>query len=88
MGTFLSKALRKTTDAVTNASGGRALADYVGTKIAQKQNMRNQTIINGDCLENLHLIPNDAIIVTDPPFNIGYHYNSYNDNLGADERVE
>jgi len=38
MGTFLSKALRKTTDAITNASGGRALADYVGTKIAQKQN--------------------------------------------------
>ena len=25
------------------------------------------------------------VVVTDPPFNIGYHYNEYNDNLGADE---
>ena len=25
------------------------------------------------------------VIVTDPPFNIGYHYNEYDDNMGADE---
>lgn len=49
-------------------------------------------IINGDCTELL----NDAIsrlryegltpaIVTDPPFNIGYHYKSYKDKMPDDE---
>lgn len=42
-------------------------------------------IIHGDCLEILPTIKEKFIIVTDPPFNIGYHYNNYKDNLGADE---
>lgn len=29
-----------------------------------------------------------TIIVTDPPFNINYHYNSYKDNLNEDEYLE
>lgn len=29
-----------------------------------------------------------TIIVTDPPFNIGYHYNTYKDNLNEDEYFE
>lgn len=33
----LSTALRKTTDAITNMAGGRELADYAGTKIAQRK---------------------------------------------------
>lgn len=45
-------------------------------------------IIQGNCLEILSTIKEDFIIVTDPPFNIGYHYNSYNDNMGADEYYE
>ena len=31
-------------------------------------------IIQGDCLEVLSKIKGDFVIVTDPPFNIGYHY--------------
>lgn len=31
---------------------------------------------------------NKVIIVTDPPFNIGYHYNTYKDNLNEDEYYE
>ena len=27
----------------------------------------------------------DIIVVTDPPFNIGYKYNSYKDNMNVDE---
>ena len=27
----------------------------------------------------------DAIIVSDPPFNIGYHYDNYDDNMSEDE---
>ena len=42
-------------------------------------------IINDDCVNQIGIIDEKYIIVTDPPFNIGYHYNNYNDNLGADE---
>lgn len=30
----------------------------------------------------------NPIIVTDPPFNIGYHYNTYKDNLSEEEYLE
>ena len=49
-------------------------------------------VIQGDCLEELpkikEVLGDKMIIVTDPPFNIGYHYNDYNDNMGADEYYE
>lgn len=35
-------------------------------------------LIHGDCLEKMKDIPDGKyIIVSDPPFNVGYHYNSY-----------
>ena len=52
-------------------------------------------LFNGDCLDVMHsqtfldLIKGKrAIIVTDPPFNVGYHYNSYDDSLEEDEYYE
>ena len=46
-------------------------------------------VIQGDCLEELPKINKQLggkfIIVTDPPFNVGYHYNDYKDNMGTDE---
>lgn len=30
-------------------------------------------------------IPNNSIIVTDPPFNIGYKYRTYKDRMKEDE---
>lgn len=45
-------------------------------------------LYNYDCLDVLKSeeIQNEKIcIVTDPPFNIGYKYNKYNDNLPEDE---
>lgn len=45
-------------------------------------------LILGNCIDEIGKIQGDFVIVTDPPFNIGYHYNSYNDNLGADEYYE
>ena len=30
----------------------------------------------------------EFVIVTDPPFNIGYHYNGYKDNVDGDEYNE
>ena len=40
-------------------------------------------LYNGNCMDVLKQIniQDNAIIVTDPPFNIGYHYNQYKDNM-------
>lgn len=40
------------------------------------------TVINGNCLDYLDQIPREAYIITDPPYNQKYHYDSYKDNLG------
>lgn len=48
-------------------------------------------LLNEDCQTVLPQILTgikNAIIVTDPPFNIGYHYNSYKDNLDENEYIE
>lgn len=45
-------------------------------------------LYNNDCFVILPTIANtvaNPIIVSDPPFNIGYHYNTYNDRLNEDE---
>ena len=47
-------------------------------------------LYNDNCLDFLskNNIPNNSIIVTDPPFNIGYHYNKYKDRMQADSYYE
>lgn len=52
-------------------------------------------IFNEDCLtlmqsqDFLNLIKDRKVcIITDPPFNIGYHYNKYKDNLDEEEYYE
>lgn len=53
--------------------------------------MSYEKVIHGDCLEvlrKLHINWDKVIMVSDPPFNIGYHYNTYSDNLKADEYYE
>ena len=45
-------------------------------------------LIRGNCLEELPKIRaqhDKLIIVTDPPFNVGYHYNTYKDSMDADD---
>jgi DNA modification methylase len=42
-------------------------------------------LINGNCLEQLVNIPDEAFVFSDPPYNQGYHYNSYHDKMGDDE---
>ena len=49
-------------------------------------------IFNEDCLtlmqsqDFLNLIKNRKVcIITDPPFNIGYHYNNYKDKMTEDK---
>jgi len=53
-----------------------------------------QKIINGNCLEILPDIMSvygttrQIIIVSDPPFNVGYHYKTYKDNMSEDDYYE
>lgn len=44
-------------------------------------------IVVGDAIEQLRATPSDSIdlIVTDPPYNVGYKYSSYKDNLSLHE---
>lgn len=49
----------------------------------------NPILIHGDCLEIMKSIPFEIlqrlVVVGDPPFNIGYHYNGYDDNMPENE---
>ncbi len=48
-------------------------------------------LIHGNCIEEMQKIKmreEKFVIVTDPPFNVGYHYNEYNDNMDADDYYE
>ena len=49
--------------------------------------MEIDNIYNCDCLEGMSELPtgHKYCIVTDPPFNVGYHYNEYKDNKSEDE---
>lgn len=47
----------------------------------------NGRILNGDCTELLPGIADSCkrpVIVTDPPFNVGYHYANYRDRMPED----
>lgn len=45
-------------------------------------------IINKDFRQELGSIEEDVIIVTDPPYNIGFEYNQYQDDLSYDDYIE
>lgn len=38
----------------------------------------------GNCLNLLRDIPDNVVFVSDPPFNIGYKYNTYKDRMDED----
>jgi len=45
-------------------------------------------LFHGDCLEvmsHLDIDYTNTVLVSDPPFNIGYHYNEYNDAMHEDD---
>ena len=46
-------------------------------------------LYNDDCSNVLPSLPQDKYcIVTDPPFNIGYHYSSYKDKMDEEKYIE
>jgi site-specific DNA-methyltransferase (adenine-specific) len=50
--------------------------------------MNDIKLINDDCLNHIRNIPTEAFIISDPPYNQGYHYNTYKDKLGQDEYAQ
>lgn len=45
-------------------------------------------IIQGDCRDYVNIFPQEAYIISDPPYNQKYHYENYNDNLSEQEYKE
>lgn len=45
-------------------------------------------IINDDFRNHLHLFNSDVFVISDPPYNQGYHYNEYGDVMNVDEYGE
>jgi DNA modification methylase len=45
-------------------------------------------IYNDDCLNLIKGLRPDAFVISDPPYNQKYHYDSYKDNLHEDEYAE
>lgn len=45
------------------------------------------TIINADSRDVMHKLPR-GLVVSDPPYNVGYHYDGYKDNLTTEEYQE
>lgn len=51
--------------------------------------MADIKLYHGDCNNILSTLDlTNCIMVSDPPFNIGYHYSSYSDNMKEDEYYE
>jgi site-specific DNA-methyltransferase (adenine-specific) len=50
--------------------------------------MTETKLIHGNCLDVLKDIPYEAFVISDPPYNQGYHYNSYHDKMGHDEYAD
>lgn len=56
--------------------------------LSKNNDVEKLSIFWGDCnllLKNIIKQSKKPIIVTDPPFNIGYHYNEYSDNMPEEE---
>lgn len=45
-------------------------------------------VICGDARELIRSVPMDAYLISDPPYNQGYHYDVYADNMSAHEYAE
>lgn len=46
------------------------------------------TIFHGDCRDVLPSISSEAVVISDPPYNRGYHYHSYTDSLDSSEYLK
>lgn len=47
--------------------------------------METNKVYTGDCRELMASVPLDAFVISDPPYNVKYHYEGYSDSLGGAE---
>ncbi len=54
---------------------------------SRPSSLRVDRIIHGDCVEQLEQLPAGAadLVFADPPFNIGYEYDVYEDRLEREQ---
>lgn len=45
-------------------------------------------LFNDNCMNIVPNLPAKSIVVTDPPFNIGYHYKTYKDRMKETEYLD
>jgi DNA modification methylase len=45
-------------------------------------------VITGDARELIRTVQQDAFVISDPPYNVGYHYATYKDQLNAGEYLD
>lgn len=45
-------------------------------------------VIVGDARELIKTLPDDAFVISDPPYDQGYHYATYKDRMGADDYLD
>ena len=65
------------------------IRDYPRCYYREKMETEHK-IIHGDCTKRLKNLPDESVdlVVTDPPFNIGKRYKSYNDKKGKEEYIK
>lgn len=73
----------QTTEGATKRQGGAPLSssDLLDVPVYYQDAL--VTIINSDARDVIHKIPH-GLVVTDPPYNIGYHYDGYDDKMDTD----
>jgi site-specific DNA-methyltransferase (adenine-specific) len=54
-------------------------------KIIGDLKVSNITLIHGNCLQHMKDVSSDVFIFSDPPYNQGYHYDFYHDDMEHDE---
>ena len=47
-------------------------------------------IVNGDCIKGMNSLPEGSVdlVFADPPFNIGYKYDTYDDKREVDDYLD
>ena len=74
--------LKKVIEEASKEEGRDLMNDF------EEEHMQLVEMKNKDFRDVMYEIEEDFIVVTDPPYNIGYEYNEYPDDLSTKDYVE